>query len=176
MAILADVAPYSREYNTYRLRVAKEAKGNTELQIEYEKILDRVRRTKESVMRMADRHFTRSLRPAQQQKPRAGAGGKAAGFSGSGIPLGRDAMIGWPGDTLPEPPVSLNLRQRRDDQAGSPGDSAPLLPAIRDPHRRWQSTRWSSSRRSLIGGCLSLRINTIPTNPCCSPFGENGTS
>jgi hypothetical protein len=74
MAILADVAPYSREYNTYRLRVAKEAKGNTELQIEYEKILDRVRRTKESVMRMADRHFTRSLRPAQQQEPRAGAG------------------------------------------------------------------------------------------------------
>ena len=44
MAILADVAPYSREYNTYRLKIAKEAKGNTELQIEYEKILDRVRR------------------------------------------------------------------------------------------------------------------------------------
>ena len=85
MAILADVAPCSREYNTYRLRVAKEAKGNTELQIEYEKILDRVRRTKESVMRMADRHFTRSFRPAQQQEPRACAGGKAAGFR---APLG----------------------------------------------------------------------------------------
>ena len=34
------------------------SKDNTELQIEYEKILDRVRRTKESVIRMADRHFT----------------------------------------------------------------------------------------------------------------------
>ena len=58
MAILADVAPYSREYNTYRLKVGKQAKGNTELQIEYEKILDRVRQTRESVIRMADRHFT----------------------------------------------------------------------------------------------------------------------
>lgn len=51
-------APYSREYNTYRLKVGKEAQGNTELQIEYDKILDRVRQTKESVIRMADRHFT----------------------------------------------------------------------------------------------------------------------
>jgi hypothetical protein len=58
MAILADVAPYSREYNTYRLKVGKQAQGNTELQIEYEKILDRVRQTKESVVRMTDRHFT----------------------------------------------------------------------------------------------------------------------
>ena len=46
MAILADVAPYSREYNTYRLKVGAAAKRNTELQIEYEKILDRVRQTR----------------------------------------------------------------------------------------------------------------------------------
>jgi hypothetical protein len=58
MAILADVAPYSREYNNSRLRVGAAAKGNTETQIEYEKILDRVRQTKKSVIRMADRHFT----------------------------------------------------------------------------------------------------------------------
>jgi hypothetical protein len=47
MAILADVAPYSREYNTYRQKVGAAAKDNTELQIEYEKILDRVRRTRD---------------------------------------------------------------------------------------------------------------------------------
>jgi hypothetical protein len=58
MAILADVAPYSREYNTYRQRVGKEAQGNTELEIEYEKILNRVKKTRESVIRMQDRHFT----------------------------------------------------------------------------------------------------------------------
>ena len=37
MAILADVAPYSREYHNTRTRVAAEAKGNTELEIEYER-------------------------------------------------------------------------------------------------------------------------------------------
>ena len=54
MAILADVAPYSREYNTFRLKVGNQARDNTELQIEYEKILERVRQTKESVIRMQD--------------------------------------------------------------------------------------------------------------------------
>jgi len=58
MAILADVAPYSAEYHTYRSRVGKEAQGNTELEIEYEKILTRVKKTRESVIRMTDRHFT----------------------------------------------------------------------------------------------------------------------
>ena len=68
MAILADVAPYSREYNTFRLKVGNQAKDNTELQIEYEKILERVRQT-------------RCLRPVPQQnlaharaKPRRWAG------------------------------------------------------------------------------------------------------
>jgi hypothetical protein len=58
LSILADVAPYSREYNTYRLKVGKQAQGNTEMQIELDKILERVRQTKESVITMADRHFT----------------------------------------------------------------------------------------------------------------------
>ena len=31
MAILADVAPYSREYHNIRQRVAQETKGDTEL-------------------------------------------------------------------------------------------------------------------------------------------------
>lgn len=72
MSILADVAPYSREYNTYRLKVGKQAQGNTELQIEYEKILERVRQTKESVVRIDDRHLhlvPLSFRPAKT--PRA---------------------------------------------------------------------------------------------------------
>ena len=58
MAILADVAPYSREYHTYRQKIGKQAQGNTELEIEYEKILKRVKQTRESVIRMQDRHFT----------------------------------------------------------------------------------------------------------------------
>jgi len=58
LAILADVAPYSREYNTYRQKVGAEAKDNTELEIEYEKIMKRVKQTRESIIRMNDRHFT----------------------------------------------------------------------------------------------------------------------
>ena len=58
MAILADVAPYSREYHTYRQKVGKQAQGNTELEIEHERILNRVKKTRESVIRMQDRHFT----------------------------------------------------------------------------------------------------------------------
>ena len=52
------MAPYSREYHTYRQRVAQQAKGDTELEIEYEKIMNRVKQTRESVIRMNDRHFT----------------------------------------------------------------------------------------------------------------------
>jgi hypothetical protein len=58
MAILADVAPYSREYNTFRQRVGKQAQGSTELEIEYEKILKRVKQT-------------RSFRPAETKTLRA---------------------------------------------------------------------------------------------------------
>jgi len=58
LAILADVAPYSREYNTYRQKIGRQAQGSTELEIEYEKILNRVKRTRESVIRMTDRHYT----------------------------------------------------------------------------------------------------------------------
>ena len=58
MAILADVAPYSREYHTFRQIVAKQAQGNTELEIEYEKILRQVKQT-------------RSLCPARPKTPHA---------------------------------------------------------------------------------------------------------
>jgi len=58
MAILADVAPYSREYHNIRQRVAQQAKGDTELEIEYEKVMNRVKQTRESIIRMNDRHFT----------------------------------------------------------------------------------------------------------------------
>ncbi len=95
LAILADVAPYSREYNTYRQKIGRQAQGNTELEIEYEKILTRVKKTRESVIRMTDRHYTepvdeisgtvesaspggitlkgRCLRPAGNTTPRAPA-------------------------------------------------------------------------------------------------------
>jgi hypothetical protein len=61
LAMLADVAPYSREYNTCRQKIGRQAQGNTELEIEYEMILARVKKTRESVIRMTDRHYTASV-------------------------------------------------------------------------------------------------------------------
>ena len=66
MSILGDIAPYSREYNTFRQKVGKESQGNTALEIEYQRILDRVRQT-------------RCSRPAEHQNSRARAD-KIAGF------------------------------------------------------------------------------------------------
>ena len=58
LRILSDVAPYSREYNLYRQKVAGQAKNDTSTQIELGKIIDRVRQTKESSVTMDDRRFT----------------------------------------------------------------------------------------------------------------------
>jgi hypothetical protein len=53
LRILSDVAPYSSEYNQYRQKLASEARYDTGLQIELDKIVDRVCQTKESSIRMA---------------------------------------------------------------------------------------------------------------------------
>ena len=58
LRILSDVAPYSREYNTFRQKLSADAKYDTGLQIELDKIIDRVRQVKESSIRMDERRFT----------------------------------------------------------------------------------------------------------------------
>jgi hypothetical protein len=70
--------PYSREYNIFRQKVGKEAQGNTELQIEYEKILERVKQTRDSVIRMENRRFTA---PVEE------VGGRVESVSPAGITL-----------------------------------------------------------------------------------------
>ena len=75
LAILADVAPYSREYNTYRQKVGSQVKGNTEQEIEYGKILNRVKQTRESIIRMNDRHFTAPVDEISGAVESASAGG-----------------------------------------------------------------------------------------------------
>src|SRR5581483_11409813 len=58
LSILSDVAPYSREYNTFRQKVQGEARYDTGLQIELNKIIDRVRQVKEPSVLMDERRFT----------------------------------------------------------------------------------------------------------------------
>lgn len=58
LAILGDVAPYSRQFHAVRHQVTVAAADDPGLQIELSKILDRVQKTKDSVIRMTERRFT----------------------------------------------------------------------------------------------------------------------
>ena len=75
LAILADVAPYSREFNTWKQIVGKQTSDDTELRIEYEKILERVRQTKDSVVRMDDRQFSAPVEELEGTVTSASPGG-----------------------------------------------------------------------------------------------------
>jgi hypothetical protein len=57
MGILADIAPYSREYNRVRSVVDKQAHGNPDLRSRYEQIVEQVRQTKESTLQVDQRRF-----------------------------------------------------------------------------------------------------------------------
>lgn len=57
MRILADVAPYSREYQKFASVVQRQTRDNPELRAEYETIAEQVRKTKDSTLQVAQRHF-----------------------------------------------------------------------------------------------------------------------
>lgn len=61
LSILADVAPYSVEYRRTEYAVRNEVEGNTEGQIEFEKIVARAKAIKDSVVRTDDRLFSREV-------------------------------------------------------------------------------------------------------------------
>jgi hypothetical protein len=57
MRILADVAPYSREYQKFSQKVRSQAKDDPDLRAEYERIAEQVRQTKASTLQVAQKHF-----------------------------------------------------------------------------------------------------------------------
>lgn len=61
MSILGDVAPYSVEYRRAESAVRIEASKDTETRIEYEKIAQRVKALKDSVVRTDDRRFSKEV-------------------------------------------------------------------------------------------------------------------
>ena len=75
LRILSDVAPYSREYNLYRQKIAGQAKNDTGLQIELDKIVDRVRQTKDSSIPMDRRRFTAPVDEISGTVEKASPGG-----------------------------------------------------------------------------------------------------
>ena len=56
--ILADVAPYSKEYLIYRAQIRAKAQKDTKLQIEFDRIEEQVRQVKESSVQFEQRRFT----------------------------------------------------------------------------------------------------------------------
>jgi len=57
LRILADVAPYSREYNRIRAIVEKQSHGDSELRADCEQIVEQVRQTKDSTLQVDQRRF-----------------------------------------------------------------------------------------------------------------------
>jgi len=87
LRILSDVAPYSREYNTYRQHVAAQAHDDTGLQIELDKIVDRVRQVKESSIVMDRRRFTAPVDQIEGTVDKAGPEGiTLKEYPGRGVP------------------------------------------------------------------------------------------
>jgi hypothetical protein len=57
MRILADVAPYSCEYQKFSQTVRSQTQGDPDLKAEYERIAEQVRQTKASTLQVAQKHF-----------------------------------------------------------------------------------------------------------------------
>ena len=57
LAILGDIAPYSREYNHLRASIEKSSRGDNQLHARYEQIVEQVRQTKDSTLQVDERRF-----------------------------------------------------------------------------------------------------------------------
>lgn len=69
--ILADVAPWSKEYMIYRSQVRAQAQKDTRLQIKFDQIEDQVKQMKESTVQFEQRRFTAPVERIQGTIKRA---------------------------------------------------------------------------------------------------------
>jgi hypothetical protein len=69
ISILGDVAPYSREYQKHAGIVRHHSQYDSDLRAEYERIQEQVRRTKESTIRVAQRHFNAQVDTIEPRTP-----------------------------------------------------------------------------------------------------------
>ena len=137
LAILADVAPYSREYNTYRQKIGRQAQGSTELEIEYEKILTRVKKTRESVIRMTDRHYTEPVEEISGTVESASPGG-----------------------------ITRKTRSLRPAGNTTPRAPAPEAPCLRAPAHRLPGHELHQSRAGQLSMTRSLHRSTTAASSC----------
>jgi hypothetical protein len=157
------VAPYSREYNTYRQKIGRQAQGNTELEIEYEKILTRVKKTRESVIRMTDRHYT---------EPVDEIAGTVESASAGGITLKE-----YPGRRFQFSSVSRHVgahpgREERYDQVSpscrkhNPSRAAPEAPCLGSHAHRQPGQQLHKSGTCRLSMTHSLHRSTTTESSC----------
>jgi hypothetical protein len=170
MSILADVAPYSREYHTFRQKVGQQAQGNTELEIEYEKILNRVKQTRESVIKMSDRHFTEPVDEISGTVDEVSAGGVTLNefpgrrFQFSSVSTSAADMsariLGEKNDMtrVPRPSNPKNPHARATETDAGRSNGAQEVP--QNPHARAPETRV----------VLALMVSEVAQKPpACAP-------
>ncbi len=133
LRILGDVAPYSREYQRYASIVRHQAEDNPDLKVEYERIAEQVRQTKESTLHVAQRHFNAPVDTIEGTVREATAGGvELEEFPGGSL----SATVTRLG-AAPPPHTKLPRAGAREEPA--------LHPARREP-------RACTDRRALVPG------------------------
>lgn len=149
MRILADVAPYSSEYQKHAGLVRSQANHDPDLKVEYERIAEQVRQTKDSTLQIAQRHFNApvdiiagitpgAFPPSQNTTPRAR--GQASAQTSRPAKAHRQAGHPVPGGQTPHYPVKP-LRERY-------WDAGPVI-NLRDQCQRSMSAISQSSRLSI---------------------------
>jgi hypothetical protein len=131
LRILSDVAPYSREYQKRAGALRREARGNSDLTVELERIDEQVRRTKESTLQVAQKHFNAPVDRIEGTVKRASSEGvELEEYPGRTFRFG---SLGMPGDfcpsqhVVPSSPGNINPPRAPGPRRSRPGVSGQPL-------------------------------------------------
>src|ERR1035437_5275705 len=119
MRILGDVAPYSREYQKYAGIVRHSSQYDSDIRAEYERIQEQVRQTKESTLKVPQRHFNAPVDTIE---------GTVKSASAQGIELAE-----YPGRTFHFSSVGSSMADLTASILGSSNSMTRCLPA---PHTK----------------------------------------
>jgi hypothetical protein len=157
MRILADVAPYSREYQKWSSIVRYQAKDNPDLLTEYERISEQVRKTKESTMQVAQRHFNAPVDTVEGTVKKASA---------QGVELAE-----YPGRTFRFSAVSTSMADLTAEMLGMLKRPGPF-PAAHTTHSR---ARGRDRHSSLAGSQPVSGLRPGPHVQKSTPSAGNGS-
>ena len=187
LRILSDVAPYSREYQRFASIVRHQSQDDPDLKVEYERISEQVRQTKESTLHVARRHFNAPVDTLEGTVKQASAEGvelneypgRTFRFSSVGSSMAdlSAEMLGK-SNTITKAAAVHEVEYRRDldtmtDRAKTPGPSplsapgADFLIRSRAFQARSGNARIISSIRTIPGSHSPARPGPVPG---CAPW------